>query len=237
MTEDTTTTTAAPLDYAPAASVVRSRWFRRTVILSLLLATFIGAWRFGGPLGHHARVLWWQDTCMEYRQPPDRLVYTNVADDLTQLLRTGEYLRHYTGGPLMFRDLPAYQGLSSEIGYQAGSGGAIAFMHERVNELGQRRLVIIYVSRDPALYASVLIPSTMTAHGKWGQTANWQPFTSGLHVGHRVFAGQVDLNDASSFTVQCEAGGVPRHHPRKARGRHGPVQRRVALSNNRRLRA
>ncbi len=198
---------------------MRSRWFRRIVVWCVLLGAFIGAWRFGGPVWHHARVLWWQRTCMAYAQPAERVVYSDRWRDVQSFAGRADYGQNYVGGPVFFRELPAYQGLSAEVGHDAGSGGAVAFMHERTNERGQRRLVIVYVAGDPfrifnidepGLKVSVWIPASVKARGSWAPTQGYARFASGVRVNRRVFAGQVDPADASAFTIRCDVSGAPR---------------------------
>jgi hypothetical protein len=211
MTQTEVPTPSAPqLDYAPAPSVVRSRWFRRIVLISVLLAIVIGSWKYGGPILSQVRVLWWQRTCMTYAQPADRVVYTDTSDEAAKLQKSGEYLRFYSGGPAFLRDLPAYQGLSAEVGYAAGSGGAIAFMHERTDEKARRRMVVVYVDQAALLKATVYVPATATSRAKWVPARNLRDFSSGLLAGRRIFAGQPDPNDPSAFTIRYDAGGIPR---------------------------
>ena len=203
-------TNAATLDYAPAPAVVRTRWFRRLVVVSVLLAIVIGTWKYGATWLSQARVLWWQRTCMAYAQPADRVVYTDTPHEAAQLQKSGDYLRFYSGGAAFLRDLPAYQGLSAEVGYAAGSGGAIAFMHERTDEKGRRRMVVVYVDQAALLKATVYVPATVSSRGKWVPARNQRDFSSGLLVSRRIFAGQPDPNDPSAFTIRYDAGGIPR---------------------------
>ena len=198
------------LDYAPAPSIVRSRWFRRVVAISVLLALGIGGWKYGGSILSQVRVLWWQRTCMTYAQPVDCVVYTDTPDEAAKLQKSGDYLRFYSGGPAFFRELPAYQGLCAEVGYAPGSGGAIAFMHERTDEKGRRRMVVVYVNQAALLNATVYVPATVTSRAKWVPARNQRDFSSGLLVSRRIFAGQPDPNDPSAFTIRYDAGGIPR---------------------------
>ncbi len=71
-------------------------------------------------------------------------------------------------------------------------------------------MVVVYVGRTATLNASVYIPATATSRGKWAAGQSVRDFSSGLLVSRRVLAGQPDLNDPSSFTIRCEAGGIPR---------------------------
>ena len=203
-------TNAATLDYAPAPAVMRSRWFRRLVLVGMLLAIVIGTWKYGAIALSQIRVLWWQRTCMAYAQPADRLIFTDTPHEAAKLSLLSEYGRNYPGGPAFFRELPAYQGLCAEVGYAPGSGGGIAFMHERTDEKGRRRMVVVYVDQAALLRATVYVPATVTSRAKWVPARNQRDFSSGLLVSRRVFAGQPDLNDPSAFTIRYESGGIPR---------------------------
>ena len=219
---------AATLEYGTAPPLRQRRWFRWVVALCVVAVVGQVTWRYGGTVWRHAQVLWWQRACMAYARPANLLVYTDDPAEADKISR-GEYIQMYRTGPAYYRDLPAYQGLSSLVGYDAGSGGATVYMHARKNNAGDRRLVIIYIrgaGTQRYLDVSVFAPATLTSRGKWLSRSTAREFHAGDANGAplRLFAGQDDPNDPTAFVIPYEEGGVPG----KLRGRL--VGDNVALS-------
>ena len=201
----------ATLEYGKAPPLRQRRWFRWVVALSALSVVVPAGWRYGGPLCRHAQVLWWQRTCMTYTRPADLLVYTDDPAEADKLSRD-TYIQMYRTGPAYYRDLPAYQGLSSLVGYDAGSGGAIVYMHERTNSAGDRRLVVVYlIGEGPLGYlrTSVLIPASAVRGARWSATTssvNAYRLMGPNGTPLRLFAGQSDPDDPALFTVAYRDG-------------------------------
>jgi hypothetical protein len=208
----TQTETQAPLDYGLAPPLRRAR--RRAVLyLCALLALGWVAWRHGPPLVAHAQVLWWQRTCMSYTRPADLVVYSEDATETSALRRRGGYIQMWSGGPALFQELPAYQGLAAQLGYFT-SGGTLLYMHERTNEKGERRLVIVYANNfgsPHAIWAWTMEPSTLTKRGRWfGPATRHDDLFANCPRGMlRVMAGQDDAVDASSFSIPFTSMGQP----------------------------
>ena len=207
-------TGTATLDYGLAPPRRRKLWIRVGVTLAVLLAMTAAAVRFGPPLVRHVQILAWQRACMNFHRPPTRVVYATdpVAAPALRRLAPGEYIRMYDGGPAMERELPAYQGLAANLGYFTG-GGTPLYMHERTNEQGQRRLVVVYCNAfgsGGTVWTWTMIPATLTAPARWVRPATRREEFIGIpREAIRVFAGQDDPDDAASFTIRFDDGGGP----------------------------
>lgn len=227
------TVPASPrLDYAPGAPLHRRRRVRRVTLLVLLLAFALAAWRYGPRLWSRGRLLYAQHRCLAYDPPADLVVYEGDTSLAAALLKQPAYapipVFTLAGGPKFSPPMvaahrpPPLADLEAQIGGPLTGGPcAVLFMHEMRDSAGHRRLVIAFrdsnstgplfatfgiwtVVMDPATLLSDLRPTPKRNFKGWDYSGpGWE--LPGRNL--RFYAGQIDPNDPSHFTIRYRMDG------------------------------
>jgi hypothetical protein len=207
------TDTPGQLDYAPRPHALRGARARRVAIVIgslLLLASILWV----APRAYRRwQVTQWQRQCLRYVAPPDRVVHETDPAEIPRLVAPPLNYRGSLATGQAFYIPPAYSNLvvSQSVG--------TAFLHERVSRGGERRLVAV------DLFGGTMQPNrTMSLNavmlpiGRGGRDWSLATMTTGdgtnisLQSGDklRVFAGQVDPDDRSHFTIDYVLNGTRR---------------------------
>lgn len=190
------------LDYA---SPSRRKVKRRVVMAVAALALLAGGWKYGPGAWDHARLLYYQGKCLEYGGAADEVVY---EDDGRTVIRS-----RYSA------DLAKYNGVRSPPGAKQG---ALLFMHEMRTAEGERRLVTVEASLRMGIFSAPRIEYERSAmkladlysqrRGNTLVTTSCSSERPSLDDGKvyplKIFAGQIDPQDPSHFTIRFEIGGM-----------------------------
>jgi len=212
--------TAAPLDYAPGAPIRRRTRIRRvSLVVALVIATTVCV-RYGPQTYRQARFLYLQHQCLAYTAPVDQVVYDENSPE--RLKQPGYIAMRTAATPVAAYIAPPLQtigGVLPPIGTGAGrtaGSGATLFLHERRNAAGQSRLILVQRNPVPCLSPTFRYPMGLEVFvfdpATW-QTASrslldWRGGYCENHTDDlRIFAGQIDADDASHFTIRYEVKG------------------------------
>lgn len=214
--------TPPTLSYEPG-NYTRRRRIRRTIAVLMLLAvvitTMITVRRYGPAVQARVRLLYRQRACMTYAAPADQVVFTNdpkLAAPLLAARFTNVNTMWWTTPDLTGRRKTAV-GLFAEqwerfasTWLQAAQSGAMLFLHERVTQSGERRVVALllfqrtYAKFEFAIESISIRPvpfwGGMPASVDGGNSASNELFrqpTENLVL----YAGQPDAADESHFTI------------------------------------
>jgi hypothetical protein len=202
-----------PLDYAPPKRVMTRRRIVLMVASCALAAMAVAAWRWHEPVISRIQYLKLQRACMNYSAPPDQLMFTADPAEAKRLAAIGgEYHGVYVPGH--FDDVAGYQPLvlAKLRANILGPPSNLIFMHARRGASGDKRLVLITIDSTNGGTAFELFGCIIKPVGVFGsENLNW--FASAEELFHpkkslRVFAGQVDPNDESKFTIPFEMDGT-----------------------------
>jgi hypothetical protein len=163
------------------------------VLATLVLAGGI-AWRVAPRAWRQAQLLYWQNKCMNYTAPADRIAYSS---DEPITFVADEWSKFYA--------------LLSPPGMR--SRGTV-FLHERVAPNGNRRLVAVDAIEfaDPVFQAvfpsaRVIIPGDTVRAPREALSTTFTPnFVQDLDG--VIYAGQPDPTDPSHFTIRCVENGA-----------------------------
>ncbi len=216
------------LEYQLRAPWHRRRMFRRIVSLVLLAGLIPCSVIWGPRAWRRVRILYYQHQCLTFTASPDAVVYEPEPAKAAALLRKGlqywgsnstpEYavapdprcLKRLasllpctpTGAPIITQSLTTPTILT---------GSGLGFMHELRNHKGDRRLVVVAPPSNPSFLMYCVAPLTPPlGNVQSGTLAIDSCYSTGLILGVdppgalRIFAGQLDPNDASHFTFAYE---------------------------------
>ena len=205
------------LDYAPPRHLSR-KWIIRTAIILALVACIALLIRNWPAIS--TRVAYWrvQRRCLLYTAPPDQVVFsTRSAEAKAMQHRPGGYHGVYIPGRFDIAgfeppELTRFIRFDHQVLYDTPRHN-VAFMHERTSPAGHRRLIIISADatgggRIFGFWRTVLEPVPMFS-GRRHSFGAMMPGMFESDGDFRVFAGQVDPNDASHFTIRFELAGQP----------------------------
>jgi hypothetical protein len=225
---------AAGLQYAPAPPVLRRRWFRRVLLLLIVVGCVLAAWHWHEPVRRRLSLLQAQRQCATHTAPADQVRYDSVPADLPGLANDANYVTTRTVSPQFAST--AYFTPSMPYGQFAmrkpagpwarlcGAAGwnpappmtAPLFLHERKNAAGPSRLLVLTFRPGDAtpFQAEVITPA-----GLWGQPGAASVHVEGQFIGRidpwehpiRFYAAQPDRADPSRFTFRYEFSGQPGH--------------------------
>jgi len=224
------------LDYAQAPRA-RRKILRRAPIVLLIVAAGIATWRFAPAAMRQVQLLSRERKCLNYSASTDQVIYEEDPIKAAELMiGNTEYAMYpinrepppfecpvFTNAaahvPACWRE---YQSITMIGMIQAASRyGTIAFLHERTSPSGNRRLVCIRYFADPSTFvaeplagfnydAAVITPATLIKQPQAAiQTyfidvlSSWPKHPPRM----RMYAGQIDPNDASHFTIRYEMWG------------------------------
>jgi hypothetical protein len=226
----------APLEYGLSPPRRRRHIVQALVAVALLIIAY-GGYRWGGYIWSQAAILNAQRQCLRYTAPPDRVVYEENPPEVTRLLaRGGDYVRYPLNRAHPFdtprkssaatATFPAcwsrFTQLVSLKNPRPGQAfGAVLFLHERSTPSGQRRLVCIRHfpethSFTPQFIDEYNIEQAVFTPGTWASSPSQALFPTVINVissfpdrppNVRIYAGQIDPNDDSRFTIRYEMWG------------------------------
>ena len=187
-------------------------------------------WKAGPPAWQHTELLYWQRQAMRYSPPASRVIYYGVNPEIQSDVppmdprQNGEYQPRWMGEMdydyyQMAEPWHRFYCLFSPPGRRSAG---TAFLHERRTSFGARRLVAVEVVPDPStlgapwawheflgVSASVIRAGTLTSRPTelsnsrstvdLGGFSFSDPSKSGTYL--RIYAGQIDPEDASHFTI------------------------------------
>jgi hypothetical protein len=177
-----------PLEYAQRPPAMR-RWRWRIVFAALAVVLAALAITRGPAVWDRAMLLYWQRQCMNYRAPADQVVYdTSSADPHAHV-------------PEAARELFAraeVRGLYQMEG--------VLFMHRLTSPGGVRRLVIVTFWEPGAPSAPNAVSVYVIDPFGWRRPGTVEmPEVNGLpRLGKslKIYAGQIDPDDLSHFTIR-----------------------------------
>ena len=211
-----------PIEYAPPLPMHKRRHVRRRIFaITTLLIGIPLAWYAGPRAWRHAELLYWQDKALNYSPPADQVVFDNDPDRVTGLLKSPEYKSvtneiWETAAIRVAVPCDRFTRLASPPGIIPA---ATVFLHERRNSRGERRLVLLQAGPNSLTY------SYRTPGGRYREEAIiyrlGTPFSNPVELiaprigaQHfqmqrpvRYFAGQVEPDDASHFSIAYEIDG------------------------------
>jgi hypothetical protein len=147
------------LHYAAGGRRLR-RWVLRVLAALVVLGTATGAVYFRKPIWAQTQLLYWQQQCMNYEEPPDHIAYLQVGGEapatdkaeLAALTRHDGYARH---GPATVRFNPncldhfdQSSGPAFTYAFPLKHGEACLFLHQCRSPLGHERLVGVFFQID-----------------------------------------------------------------------------------------
>ena len=196
------------------------------IFVAALLAPI--AWKAGPPALRHTELLYWQRQAMRYSPPANEVIYyglnPNSLPNVIAALQRPErkYRAQYMGDSVndFYQVAEAWQRFYYLYSPPGRRLGATAFLHERRTPLGARRLVAVEVVPDfstsgrPWAFhefldfsVSVVRPGTLassptelpnsTSIVDLGAFSDFSK--SGIDL--KIYAGQIDPEDASHFTI------------------------------------
>jgi hypothetical protein len=214
------------LDYQPDAPAQRRKRRRRRVLLVALVLGFAGLAVWLGPSTYRAVLrTYWERRVKAYTAPPDRVVYEEDPSRWPVLLAQPGY-RKMTAGSPGWQDFVAYlatpvTSFSKASGVRAG--GTALFAHSRRAPAGRERLVVVWLAYNgirpnesgsgPEGQVRLALCTTVVTGSK-RREGIVHVFIAPKSVAEhrrsppyaRIYAGQLDLNDASHFTIPFQIG-------------------------------
>jgi len=226
---------AVRLEYAPAPNR-KKKLLRRAVAVCLIIAIAAAGWWWGPGLWQLAPILYWQRQCMNYQPGPEQVIYEEEPTAAAKLLAADPRFHPFSISRGMDTPRPSpinaaayfprsFEKLESSVPGPPfrlfGKAGAMAFLHERISPAGHRRLVFVTYCPEQTTFTINLIqgynceaqaiqPGTIThppavlAKGWVIDVISTYPQT---RPNLRMYAGQIDPNDASHFTIRYEIWG------------------------------
>jgi hypothetical protein len=213
------------LRYEDAAALRRRALRRRLVaVLALLVAINLLFHTFGERAWDGAMTLFWQQRCLGYQLPDDRIAY--VARPRGAALPA--YLKDFSGGggstwdgtvgappyPVELAELQKLTAHDSRVPWDALPGPV--FLHGLRDARGRQRLVTVYaLANNPAGWWTIVAAVRDPVGLRPGAAPRPQPILSTAcwpmpNVGNNelaVFAGQPDPGDPSRFTLRVGLNG------------------------------
>jgi hypothetical protein len=178
------------LEYASCAAWYRRPGSRRAIVVAAVLFMALGSMRYVRSAWGHAKLLYWQRLCMRHERP------ASEAIDFSKRGGNKEWLEYYA--------------LLSPPGRKAAP---IVFLHGMRHKDGAARLVAIEPVRVGESHPGdthaglwfdyhVIAPGgawsrpRLLRNDVWHYPGEWQPM--------KLYAAQIDPQDASHFTVRFE---------------------------------
>jgi hypothetical protein len=221
----TTQPPTAPLDYASAPSK-RRKWLRRAVAFVFVISSAFAAWRWGPTAWEQGKFRYWKYRCQTYTAAPDVICYEEDPGNAAKLLASrpqyhpqsavvpnkhGTY-DHVTLACLIpdcWRHFFIDSGMARVI---EGTGWPadlpVVFLHDRTDPSGQHHLVCVRFCYAMTLsfctQCGVFGPGKIQFHAVYFRMGTPVP-PQLLQL--RIYAGQIDPNDDSHFTIRYEIWG------------------------------
>jgi hypothetical protein len=209
-----------PIEYAPPLPMHQRRHVRRRVIA--ITAILIGiplVWYAAPRAWRHAELLYWQDKAMNYSPPADQVVFDNDPYRVRELLKSREFRLAPTGVNVRTAIRVA---VPCERFFELASSNrmnspATLFLHARTNSKGERRLIFLQIGGPDMRglgYSQLYIDTPLIFRPG-------TPFTDPMETPElwtrniavtgynsvRYFAGQVESDDPSHFSIAYETDG------------------------------
>ena len=224
---------AAVINYLPKRRDWIRRHWRLVTLLATLLLVAIGVGRYGHHAIHFAQQIYWQRQCMNFRAPPETVVYEQLPAGSIKPIISFPYTDGEGAEVSALR--PGIMGVAIpdkvyrvpecwvrflQVTRNRNSGDvptAVLFCHERISHSGLRRLVTVEFSLNLGVgdhLDQYAISSIFTPVNWRGSAITHKPQeeaifsdASYLPMPNRIFAGQPDPADASHFTIGYEWPG------------------------------
>jgi hypothetical protein len=207
----------ATLDYAQQPSRLR-RWRRRlgrAVVIALLLAGGVAAYRYRHELELRASEIYWSRRCMGFDAPRDSILFVGDPAAAAALReRDPDYVQTRLYGragakflPRCWRELCAAMNNPAVVAADTVMDDPVLFLHERRSPGGKRRIVMIksgsYNARalPRKMRATIITPARLFARTQVMAAPMPDVAWSGVYVPLRIFFGHPDPADASHFTI------------------------------------
>lgn len=198
---DATPKQSPKLHYAPRPPVHKQRRFQRYLYLVAAIFVIGSSFYWGSNAWRRVQILYWQRQCMNYQPPPDQIVCEFIDGKQVKSVIPKAWQEFYS--------------LHSPPGVK--SNGTL-FLHEMRSGHGEKRLVTVdlvgytFLTWDPYLATSrrVFQPAALFRPEDEVSSSTGAIF-SGLppKTPHRllVYAGQIDPNDPTHFTIEFDVDG------------------------------
>ena len=203
--EQANSKTIKALDYAPIPDNAKASRLRRWVVVVCVVVCSVPLGAIGLDryrkivIAHHLAAA--EQACLKYSAPPETVVYDPKLPPVIPAARASLVQFYFYG-----MDLPISRGT--------------AFMHELRRPDGEPRLVIIDVVQSPggspssragSLSLAVHCFLTISLNSRLGEVTNPAVDVHRFDVASdsaRLFAGQLDHNSRSHFTIQFSSPGT-----------------------------
>ena len=216
------------LDYASCRPHGQRRWiWRITVISTIILTAAFLVFRIP-PVWGKLRVLYLQHQCAQYSPPVTEAVYelSGGASSRTEI-PNGSIQARDAQGILRVREQPpclAEYANAEPVLFRTSTPAALLFMHDMKSPKGDRFLVVVWRRHQPpadetlaaSLRTDVYLPATFqkrlrcvfSSDGYTIKDCKRGPVLSYGKV-LRFYAGQIDNQNPSHFTVKYALDGLP----------------------------
>jgi hypothetical protein len=211
---------SSPLEYAPAAPVLRRRRVRRVIYALMAAVVGVVLWRAGPPFARQVRYVYWQRQCMTFSAPADFVAYEEDPTRAAALLKQSRYRTQAlpaTSGTAAGFSPPPLAHLESVWGW-----GNVLYMHAATTSLERRRLIVVDLAvrrawgtsrteeRVIELYGAGLVPASLRPGTETeGTGGNYLDLILQQTDRLRVFWGQPDPIRSDRFTIGYELNGEP----------------------------
>jgi hypothetical protein len=212
------------LEYAPAPRF--RRWRARRWLLALLVIFAIwGLADWGPDAAGQVRMLWVQRRCANLEIPPGAVIFDTDPDAGAALLAQGQdYVAlndsavwPHTG--VARREPDCWTSFKTILFgrrnfWPPGPPAPKALVHRLRSAAGEERLVAIIVAPSaPLSLLGIGLVAAVVRPGNWQTAPRWEGNSAFLRIDSataarlRFFAGQIDPDDASRFTIRYEIDG------------------------------
>ena len=191
----TQTETSKPLDYAPPPPLHQRRSYRQALfaLVALFLVLILAPLVIRGV--QHARLLYWQRQCMNATRSPETIVWS-------------------AGGNSAAKPHPAWSEFYALLSPPGSLQFSTVFLHGCDAGAGERLVVVdlhlnLLPNGIPSMSSRVIAPGTLTTRPRELSHVLYQ---GELHkLPKQIFAGQVDEQDRSHFTIDYVLDNGTRH--------------------------
>jgi hypothetical protein len=200
------------IDYAPPLPLHRRRKVRQFAMIVAIIAGMIPLAWLAGPLAwRRVQIMYWQRKALRYAPPPDEVVLDASGEFVNQKREMGSHCKCH------FEYAVPWSRLDSLLSPPGRWPCATLFLHGRKNPKGEARLIVVE-GRVQGERATVVLPTVVQPNSIASKTTAFADAQSSVIVADlpgasswhtRWFAGQIDLNDDSHFTIPYDLDGVP----------------------------
>ena len=212
---------AEPLSYLPAPKLLQRRWPRRIFLAFALIAALVLLARYGRRGLAHLDLMYIQARCAGYSAPDEQVVFEEEPTRAAVLLRDRSYqavpFLHAEHGAMAVRRLeiwPRYLGARGVPSPDMYRQCAPLFLHRLQAPGGSKRIVYVGYDYYHLQAARCAVLSAIKTPGNGSRIVSiradvFETFfpTHVLPRDLRFYAGQIDRDDPSHFTIGFEWAG------------------------------